>query len=173
MTDILFIIFSALTVLSAAYSAFSGNLVRSAFVLLLTLALTAGIYVLLGSDFLAVIQLLIYVGGILVLILFAIMLTSEISQKNETTNPSRKDFMAPLLIIPTLIFVIFMIFTGPNETSFPDQRPVTESIGELLLTDHILSFELVSFLLLIGLVGSVYIVRHSRARNHQNQDGAE
>jgi NADH-quinone oxidoreductase subunit J len=174
MTDIIFIFICTITVLSAAYVAISGDLVRSAFMLLLTLTSTAGIYAMLGSDLLAVLQLLVYVGGILVVILFAIMLTKEIAGDVKINNPSRKDLIAPLLLAATFIFILFVIITGPDMNLKRESEPVSARIGALLLTDYILPFELISFLLLIGMVGTVYIVRYSRRDRplKKKQDGS-
>ncbi|MEK6571394.1 MAG: NADH-quinone oxidoreductase subunit J, partial [Bacteroidota bacterium] len=74
--DIVFYVFALVTVVSAFVVVFSKNIVHSAFSLLFTFFGVAGLYVLLNADFLAVTQLLIYVGGILILLLFGVMLTS-------------------------------------------------------------------------------------------------
>ena len=175
MTDIIFLIICAITVLSAFYVAVSGNLVRSAFMLLLTLFSTAGIYAMLGSDLLAALQILIYVGGILIVILFAIMLTKEISTGVKISNPSRRDLIAPILLIATSLFILFIIFTGP-EMDLPEKtEPTTARLGKLLLTDHILPFELISILLLTGMAGTVYIVKfsHLDQKNNKKKEGPE
>ena len=80
MADIVFWIISALTVMSAAFVVLNNQLVYSAVALLFTLFGTAGLYVFLWADFIAGIQILVYVGGILVLVIFGIMLTNKIKK---------------------------------------------------------------------------------------------
>ena len=87
--EIIFYFFAVVTVGSAMVVVFSKNIVYSAFALLFTFFGVAGIYVLLNADFLAITQLLVYVGGILVLLLFGVMLTSNtvtIEIKSGTMN---------------------------------------------------------------------------------------
>jgi NADH-quinone oxidoreductase subunit J len=85
---IIFYAVALLTIGSAVVVAFSRNIIYSAFALLGTFAGVAGLYVFLGADFVAAVQLLIYVGGILIVILFAVMLTHRISDVEITTGPS-------------------------------------------------------------------------------------
>src|ERR1043165_5263419 len=76
--DLVFYVFAAITLVSGGLVVFSRNIIYSAFSLLFTFFGVAGIYVLLNADFLAVAQVLIYVGGILVLLLFGVMLTNKV-----------------------------------------------------------------------------------------------
>src|SRR5512135_2345235 len=80
LTQIVFYFFAAMTVTSAAVVVFSRNLIHNAFALLFTFFGVAGLYVFLGADFLAATQMVIYVGGILVLLIFGVMLTQKISE---------------------------------------------------------------------------------------------
>ena len=77
--DFIFYLFAAITVLSAFFVVTNRNVVYSAFFLLFTFFGVAGIYVLLGADFVAIVQLIVYVGGILILLLFGVMLTNKIT----------------------------------------------------------------------------------------------
>src|SRR5258708_4169066 len=85
-SDLVFYIFALLTVAGAAGTTFSSNIIYSAWALLFAFVGVAGLYIFLGADFPAVAQVLIYVGGILVLILFAIMLTKQIGEDPSITN---------------------------------------------------------------------------------------
>ena len=103
LTNIALGFFALLTVASAAVVVFHKRIIYSAFALLFTFFGVAGLYVILGADFLAAVQLLIYVGGILVLLLFGVMLTHKIYDldlKSETTQ------RAPGLIVAVGLFVI-------------------------------------------------------------------
>src|SRR4029079_11369392 len=86
-SDLAFLIFAAMAVVSAAGVAFSRNVIYSALALLGTLLSTGALYIFLDADYVAITQLLIYIGGVLVLILFAVMLTSQIGDKRHS-NPS-------------------------------------------------------------------------------------
>ncbi|MEE8148128.1 MAG: NADH-quinone oxidoreductase subunit J, partial [Longimicrobiales bacterium] len=94
--DVVFWVFASVTVLSAAVVVLARSLIYSAFALLFTFFGVAGLYVLLGADFLAATQLLVYVGGILVLLLFGVMLTHRIT---DLDLRSEKTQVAPGLIV--------------------------------------------------------------------------
>lgn len=158
--DLIFYTFAILTLAAAGVVAFSANILRSAFALLLCFFGVAAIYVMLGADFLAGIQVLIYVGGVVVLILFAILVTSKIKDihvSNESKN------RLPAAIVSTLLFavmsaVIWRIPWNVPET-LADPEPTSMSVGTILLQDYLLPFELVSILLLAALMGAAIIVR--------------
>src|SRR4030042_265188 len=104
--QIIFYAFVAMTVISAGFVVFSRNLTHSAFALLFTFFGVAGLYVFLGADFLAATQMIIYVGGILVLLLFGVMLTHKLYSldlKSETFQ------VWPSLLIGTAVFVTLVL----------------------------------------------------------------
>src|SRR3989304_645620 len=84
--DFIFYLFAATTILSAFFVVTTRNIVHAAFFLLFTFFGVAGIYVLLGADFVAIVQLIIYVGGILILLLFGVMLTNKITNVDIKTG---------------------------------------------------------------------------------------
>ncbi len=153
-----FWIFASLTVASAAVVVLSRTLIYSAFALLVTFFGVAGLYVLLGADFLAATQLLIYVGGILVLLLFGVMLTHRIYDLELRTETTQ---IASGLIVAAGLFVI-LIAVG-LKTEWPGvvrpPAPTTTEIGRLFLGDYLLPFEAASVLLLVALMGAAMIVR--------------
>ena len=160
LTQIVFYFFAALTVLSAAVVVFSKNLIHSAFALLFTFFGVAALYVFLGADFLAATQMVIYVGGILVLLIFGVMLThklSELSLKSETYQ------FWPGLALVTVVFLTLvgaMLRTTWHIPTAPRAlNPTTAEIGELFMKEYILPFELASIFLLIALIGAAMIVR--------------
>lgn len=157
--DVVFYVFAAVIVASAAMVAFSRNIVYSAFALLFTFFGVAGIYVLLSADFLAAVQLLIYVGGILVLILFAVMLTHRISDV-EVSNQSLRPAQGALILIGVMAILLGVIFK--TEWSLEGQlqyQPTIANMGDALLKQYLLPFEVVSVLLLAALMGAAVIVR--------------
>ncbi len=156
---IVFYLIAGITVVSAAGVAFSRNIVYSAFSLVGTFGGVAGIYVMLGADFVAAVQVLIYVGGILVLILFAVMLTHRIADVH-ITNRSVGRFSA--LIVTGLVLALLVtsiIESSWNKADKVTHEPTTAQIGELFLGKYLLPFELASLVLLVALIGAVVLAR--------------
>ncbi|MCH6544568.1 MAG: NADH-quinone oxidoreductase subunit J [Deltaproteobacteria bacterium] len=156
---IIFYLIAAITVVSAAVVVFSSNIVHSAFSLVGTFGGVAGIYVLLGADFVAAVQILIYVGGIVVIILFAVMLTHRIADVQVTNRSVGK---IPALIVTGLVITLLVSTILESSWNKADQvahDPTTAQIGELFLTDYLLPFELASIVLLVALIGAVTLSR--------------
>jgi NAD(P)H-quinone oxidoreductase subunit 6 len=154
-----FYLIALITVVSAGMVAFSRNIIYSAFSLLGTFMGVAGLYVFLGADFVAAVQVLIYVGGILVLILFAVMLTHRITDVQITNRAAGR--------IPALIVVgvlTYLLIDAINETPWAKAKEVvyaatTAKIGDLFLYTYLLPFELASLVLLAALIGAVVLSR--------------
>lgn len=159
IATIIFYMVAAMTIGSAAMVAFSRNIIYSAFSLLGTFAGVAGIYVFLGADFVAAVQVLIYVGGILVLTLFAVMLTHRITDVQITNRAVGR---SPALIVITIF--IFLLVQVIRETPWVRAKEIvhaatTAQIGDLFLEGYLLPFELASLVLLVALIGAVVISR--------------
>jgi len=156
---IIFYLLAAVTIVSAMGVAFSNNIVYSAFSLMGTLLGAAGLFVMLAADFVAVVQVLIYVGGILVLTLFAVMLTHRIADV-RISNRSLGRFPA-LLVIGVIGFVMIRatLQTAWHQVEVVAVQPTTYGIGDGFLTTYILPFELASMVLLAALVGAVVLSR--------------
>jgi NADH-quinone oxidoreductase subunit J len=154
-----FYLIALITVGSAAVVAFSRNIIYSAFSLLGTFAGVAGLYVFLGADFVAAVQLLIYVGGILVLILFAVMLTHRITDVEITNRAAGR---VPALIIVG-VFLALLIQTVRDtpwiRVKEVVHQPTTANIGDLFLESYLLPFELASLVLLAAMIGAVVLSR--------------
>jgi NAD(P)H-quinone oxidoreductase subunit 6 len=159
LPDVLFYVIAALTVAGAAGVALSQNILYSAIGLLMALLGAGSLYVFLSADFLAVTQLLIYVGGILVLILFAVMLTNRIDQVT-VSNSSFGRFGGILLFVAVAPVLLAVAAFTPWVTTTPGPlAPTTQAIGHGLLTKWLLPFEVASLVLLATLVGAVVIAR--------------
>lgn len=162
-SDLIFYLIAAITVLSAAGVAFSRSIVYSALALLGALLGAAGLYLTLSADFVAVTQLLVYVGGVLVLILFAIMLTHRINVRRDT-NPHTAAAMGALLFVGLGGLLGWVAWKAPwrlGEVTLGD-RPLpgtSAEIGNLLLGHYLLPFEVASLLLLATLLGAVVVAR--------------
>jgi NADH:ubiquinone oxidoreductase subunit 6 (subunit J) len=162
----LFYIFAALAIFSGAYLVLTRNLLYAGFSLLVTLLSLAGIYVLLFADFVAVTQLMVYVGGVLILILFGIMLSSRVKEKSvfsENGNTVWGTIIASLILIGLSYTIL-----KSNISSLPwlktdlipvmgDQKSTVQNIGIRLMTDVVVPFEVASLLLLVALIGAAYI----------------
>lgn len=157
---IVFVALSALAVGASALIAFSKNLVYSAFSLLGAFVGVAGLFVLLGADFVAVIQLLVYVGGIMVLYLFAVLMTTGIGDVKVTNRSIGTKAAAPALILLLLLLGRLIYGTQWYVAEEPSKfEPTTSAIGNALLTEYLFPFELISILLLATLVGAVALGR--------------
>jgi NADH-quinone oxidoreductase subunit J len=157
--DIIFYLFAAVTLLSAFFVVTSRNIVHAAFYLLFTFFGVAGIYVMLGADFVAIVQLIIYVGGILILLIFGVMLTNKITQVEIKTGT--------IHTLPAAIGV--GLFTGIvgavilNTEWLVVDAKMPEStlsvIGTMLVNEYVLIFELLGILLLVALIGAASMAR--------------
>ena len=136
-----------------------GSAVMVAFSLLGTFGGVAGLYVFLGADFVAAVQLLIYVGGILILILFAVMLTHRITEVEVTNRAAGR--IPALIIIGVLIYLLLQTV---QETPWVKAKEITYAattgrIGDLFLENYLLPFELASLVLLVAMIGAVVLSR--------------
>jgi len=157
--QILFYSFALITVASACLVVFARSLIYSAFGLLFAFFGVAALYVLLGADFLAATQMIIYVGGILVLLLFGVMLTHKLYDLNLKAETYQ---FFPALAVALGVFVLLatVLLRARWHAGAQDAAaPTTAAIGGLLMNDYILPFEVASILLLMALIGAAMIVR--------------
>jgi NADH-quinone oxidoreductase subunit J len=161
--DVVFFIFAFLTVVSAFIVAFSKNIVYAAFSLLFTFFGVAGLYVLLRADFLAVTQVLIYVGGILVLLLFGVMLTNKVVTV-ELKSGSMHALPAAALTAVLFGTLASLFYSAWKAVPAPGTEPAstTRTIGELLMTGYLLPFEIASVILLVALIGAAFTARRGK-----------
>jgi NADH-quinone oxidoreductase subunit J len=151
---------SSLVVVASSLIAFSKNLVYSAFALLGTFAGVAGYFVLLGADFAAVAQVLVYIGGIMVLYLFAVLMTAGIGDVKVTNRSIAVKWAVPATLL--LLILLAKLIYGTKwfvAEQIVVREPTTSRIGDMLLTEYLLPFEVVSILLLGVLVGAVALAR--------------
>ncbi|MBW2702362.1 MAG: NADH-quinone oxidoreductase subunit J [Deltaproteobacteria bacterium] len=162
LVDLIFYGIAALTVVCGLYAVVSRNIVRAVFSMLGTFLGVAGLYAMLAADFVAVVQLMVYVGGILVLMIFAVMLTSHIEQASRS-NPLGKpvNLVVGLLLGGVMMAMLVIVaIKAPWLQSTPaDYTPTTAALGEALLGQALLPFELMSVVLLGVVIGSVVVAR--------------
>jgi len=159
LSDVAFIIFALLIVGGGAIVAFSRNIVHSGFALMGTFAGVAGLYALAFAQFLAAVQIMVYVGGVLVIILFAIMMTRDIGQA-EASNLAVGRLPAILVgaVIGAVLVFIALQFPWPANPS-PEFDPTVSDMGDALLSRYLIPFEVLSLLLLAVLIGAVMLVK--------------
>jgi len=173
---ILFTLSSTLIFCSTVAMLVTRDLMHACIYLLGTLLGVAGLYLTLGADFVAVSQVMVYVGGVVVLMVFAVMLTGGkdfISTKYRNTlrqiplMGNKFTYIVGFIFASSMFAIVFSLvrklsglFQEPNNTPF---ESTVEKIGTLLITDHVLSFEISSILLLGALVGAAIIARPRRS----------
>ena len=151
--DIIFYAFAVLTIGSAGVVVFSKNIIYSAFSLLFAFSGVAGIYVLLNADFIAITQLLIYVGGIMILVIFGVMLTTNVTNVDVSTQTLKALPATIVVAVISALLVSTMISTRWKSNESPVGETTIDQIGTLLLTKYLLPFEIASIVLLVAIAG--------------------
>jgi NADH-quinone oxidoreductase subunit J len=159
MLQVVFIILSIITLGAALAVVSSKNLFHSALFLILSFVGVAGLYILLEAGFLAAVQILIYVGAISILIIFAIMLTRRLMAKDLTQRNAQWGIsgLVALLLFVVLCFVLLRVNWPVVEATVPQES--ISILGQELMNTYALPFEVASVLLLVALVGSIIIAR--------------
>ena len=154
---------AAVAVLSAIAVIMRRNPVHSAIALIFTLLSLAGLYLMLYAPFVAGVQIILYVGGIVVLFLFVIMLINIDSMQRE--YQFNKQWLVGLLAAAGL-GVLFVAVYVKGRAIFPPQQAVrfpeqlnTQQVGRMLYVDYLLPFEIASLLLLVAIVGAVVMAK--------------
>ena len=157
--DIIFYAFAVLTIGSAGVVVFSKNIIYSAFSLLFAFSGVAGIYVLLNADFIAITQLLIYVGGIMILVIFGVMLTTDVTNVDVSTQTLKALPATIVVAIISALLVSTMISTRWKSSETQPGDTTIDQIGTLLLTKYLLPFEIASIVLLVAIAGAAFLAR--------------
>ena len=160
--EIAFIILGILTLSSAFMVVTAKNLVHAALWLILALFGVAGIFVLLNAGFLAVVQIIVYIGAIAILMIFAIMLTRNLTQGEKSQFNNNAVIAGLVGIVVFAGFSILILNSKANEFIYPPLDPRIDPISELgvALVDpnaFIIPFELASILLLAALIGAIVV----------------
>ncbi len=166
--QLLFYFFSGLIVISALVVLFTPNVLYAAFSLIFTFLGVAAVYVLAGADFIAITQIIVYVGGILVLMVFGLMLTNKIDGRAVVTRNHNVFFgviAGALMLLVLLLSISTVNFMGLDwvQSALHGGEVVRlstiQAIGILMMSRYILPFELAGILLLIALIGSAFIAK--------------
>jgi len=162
--DVAFYVFAFITIISGCIVVFSRNIIYAAFSLLFTFFGVAALYVLLHADFLAVTQVLIYVGGILVLLLFGVMLTNNVISVEMKTGTIQT---IPALILVAVVAgslagLSYATWKGAGVPDAAGPQTTTATLGQMLMTSYVIPFEIASVVLLVALIGAAMTARRHR-----------
>ncbi len=167
---LIFILVGALAILSALGMVAVRNPVHSAVLLVICFVQIAGVYVMLGAEYLAVIQIIVYTGAVLVLLLFVIMLVDvDDLPEFHTAEPLTRTIGALLgimLLIEVAIAIGTRTITGAQGTATPEIEAAiggnTQALGRILYTQYLLPFEVISMVLTVGVIGAIVLAMPER-----------
>jgi NADH-quinone oxidoreductase subunit J len=161
--QIMFVLFSAMIVIFSILTVTSRRILRAAVYLLFVLVSTSGLYFMLNYQFLAAVQLSLYAGGIVVLIIFSILLTSHISQKFESSGLKKNIFSAIAALAGATLSIITILDYNFSATTEAAKEVTMKLIGSSLLSvnydGYVLPFEVISILLLAAMIAAIVVAK--------------
>lgn len=162
LQEIIFAFFALLTLASAIYMAITTNVIYAAFSLLLTFIGVAALYIFVSAEFIGLTQIMIYIGGILILIVFGVMLTNKIGP--QPIHAKSINIISGLLLSSALFTLLVNSIIEINfaklswiKNGLLVNHNTTSTIGINLMTQYILPFEIIAVLLMVALMGSALI----------------
>lgn len=170
LTQIIFYCFAVVVIGSAVFVVTTKNIIYAAFALFSTFFGVAALYVYAKADFIAVAQLIVYVGGILVLLIFGVMLTNKVSGQKIQTQERNKitgfiiSFSLLLILFVTIQKANFNTISWINEIKLKGEglqpsSSTINAIGIKTMTSYIIPFEITGVLLMMALLGAAYMAR--------------
>jgi NADH-quinone oxidoreductase subunit J len=172
-SQVIFVLFSLMIVIFSILTVTSRRILRAAVYLLFVLISSAGLYFMLNYQFLAAVQLTLYAGGIVVLIIFSILLTSHISQKFEPVDWKKSFFSALAAIAGAIITITTILDYRFSATTEAAKEVNMKLIGRSLLSvDHdgyVLPFEVISILLIAAMVAAIVIAKKGGPKKSETQ----
>jgi NADH-quinone oxidoreductase subunit J len=174
LNDIMFYLFAGSIITFSLLTVISRRILRSAVYLLFVLVSTAGIYFMLNYNFLAAVQLTVYAGGIIVLIIFSILLTSHVSEK-AVVAPVKQQIFSALAVAAGAVLTIMTFFKFAfTPSALPAVEANVQNVGRALVSYNrdgfALPFEVISILLLAAMVGAIVLAKKEKHLvNPENQ----
>lgn len=160
--DVVFLLLTVMTLVPAALVVLVKNIFHAALYLILSLTGVAGLFAMMGADFLFVTQLLVYSGGILILMLFVVLLSG--SPKDWAARAVNEQWMGAAVVSAMFVSLLAVLLRALPETAVVGEAlPSTSSLGFLLLRDMLLPFEALSLVLLAALIGAVHFSKKEEA----------
>ena len=161
--QIMFILFSAMIIVFSVLTVTTRKILRAAVFLLFVLVSTSGLYFMLNYQFLAAVQLTLYAGGIVVLIIFSVLLTSHISQKFESPGWKKSLFSAIAALAGAILSIITILdysFSASTEAAREvDMKLIGKSLLSVNTDGYVLPFEVISVLLLAAMVAAIVVAK--------------
>jgi NADH-quinone oxidoreductase subunit J len=171
--QIMFILFAVMITAFSILTVTTRLILRAAVYLLFVLVSTAGLYFMLNYQFLAAVQLTLYAGGIVVLIIFSILLTSHINQKFEAAEFKKTIFSALAAMAGAILCIITILDYSFSATAVAAKEVDMKLIGKSLLSmeydGYILPFEVISILLIAAMVGAIVVAKKSGPKKSDSQ----
>lgn len=158
--NVAFGIFCLVAVLGALYVLFSKNVLYASYGLLVSFLGVAGIFVFAGGEFVSAAQIMIYIGGILILLIFGIMLSSNKKLGKGKLKIENMDvtFSLAIAVSLSLLLTLLILESNFNTSSLKPQQHI-KNLGYNLMTDSVLVLEIIGVLLLMALIGATYIAK--------------
>jgi NADH-quinone oxidoreductase subunit J len=166
-----FYILAAFTIISAIAAMSLRNMVHCALCLALTFLGVAGLFLQLNAGFLAFAQILVYVGAVAILIVFAILLTRG-AQDQEPRRTSGLILSIPLAIIIAAILLNAIFSTRLATAAVPAGTPAVQELGTALMTTHVIPLEIIGVLLTVALLGAIVLALPERGAGLEGQGGS-
>jgi len=167
--QIMFVLFSLMIVVFSVLTVTSRKILRAAVYLLFVLVSTSGLYFMLNYQFLAAVQLTLYAGGIVVLIIFSILLTSHISQRFESPGWKKSVFSGLAAIAGAILSIVTILDYTFSANTEAAQEVNMKLIGKSLLSvdydGYVLPFEVISVLLLAAMVAAIVVAKKGSPKN--------
>jgi NADH-quinone oxidoreductase subunit J len=145
------------------------NVIHAAVSLVFTLALTAVLFLLLSAEFVALVLILVYIGAVIVLFLFGIMITRAPLGKNAELDNDKNKKAGALIAFSIFLLFSYILINGFSGEIGIDEATSTQLLGEILLTKFVFPFEIVSFVLLAALIGGITLARKDEALIDEDQ----
>jgi NADH-quinone oxidoreductase subunit J len=169
----MFILFSLMIIVFSILTVTTRRILRAAIYLLFVLVSTAGLYFMLDYQFLAAVQLTLYAGGIVVLIIFSILLTSHISQKFEAPGNKKVIFSAIAAMAGALLSIVTILDYKFSATTEAAREVNMRLIGKSLLSvdydGYVLPFEVISVLLIAAMVAAIVVAKKGGPKKSETQ----
>ncbi len=164
LAEVVFLFVALVTLGGAILAVLSGSIINALMGLVIAMFGIAGLYVYLNSPFLAMMQILIYVGAISVLIAFAVMLAGPLYLRpKEWTTLGKFGAALAIGVVTFLLFTSFVMATFPR-SGIPPFSLGVKDIGHVFFNDLMLPFELISLLIVVGILGAIMLALFSRGK---------
>ncbi|MDZ7756717.1 NADH-quinone oxidoreductase subunit J [Rhodohalobacter sp.] len=169
----LFVLLAVIAIASALGMVLNKSTVNSALMLVINLVTLSGIYLLLNAQFLALIQILVYAGAIMVLFLFVIMLLNVDDEKSLFSKFRLKYFLS--FLVGSVIFAQILYSIGGVTDMLPEissemlQIGTVEAVGDVLYTDYLFTFEMTAILLTAAVVGALMVAQYKVKKDEDSE----